>query len=254
MTLRINPRYPLVWRSPDTLQLGVDSPVLFDDPPPLQLRLLADLGRGTTMARLSLITRSAGADPEVVTSLIDRIRDRLDVEAAPGPWWVDGDSALAARIRARLIDLGQVLDPDDPRAVVVVRDWTLDPAAAQHWLAADIAQLPVVAADASVSVGPLITPGAGPCLYCLHAHRVDGDEAWPALAYQLLERPSSPDPLAVEFAIAGAVRLLLTEEGALQTSRQWRFTADGRPPTSELIDRHPSCLCRDSLATVPLSA
>jgi bacteriocin biosynthesis cyclodehydratase domain-containing protein len=60
-----------------------------------------------------------------------------------------------------------------------------------------------------VRIGPLVEPGAGPCLTCLELERVDDDPAWPAIACQLLHRaaPTETTRLGIEAAttVAGMV-------------------------------------------------
>jgi bacteriocin biosynthesis cyclodehydratase domain-containing protein len=58
-----------------------------------------------------------------------------------------------------------------------------------------VAHLPVVSQGHRVLIGPLVTPGRGPCLRCLDLHRCDRDPAWPALLAQLaLPAPVAPAP------------------------------------------------------------
>jgi hypothetical protein len=253
MTLQIDPRFPVVWRSPFALQVGLDDPVIIDDPTPLQLRLLGELVRGTSRTRLIVIAATAQQPPLAVTELLHLIRNRLLVPAPAQRWWVAGDSRLANRIRGTLSSLGQ-LDADDPELVVVCRDWTFDPAAAQHWLSGDIPQLPVISSDTSVTIGPLITPGRGPCLHCLHAYRTDRDPAWPAIACQLLDAPGAADGVLIERVTAEVARLLLTGAGQRDQRRQWVHTAGTSVPQTVARSAHPRCLCRDSVATERVSA
>src|SRR5690606_41266717 len=53
-----------------------------------------------------------------------------------------------------------------------------------------VAHLPVVARGVDAVVGPLVTPGRGPCGRCVDLHRTDADARWPAVATQLLGSPS----------------------------------------------------------------
>ncbi len=61
-------------------------------------------------------------------------------------------------------------------------------------------------------VGPLVVPGAGPCLGCLDLHRGDRDPGWPLVAAQLATRPpaGSPAPgsVACDLALATAASAL----------------------------------------------
>jgi hypothetical protein len=48
-----------------------------------------------------------------------------------------------------------------------------------------IPHLPVTVLETTATVGPLVTPAAGPCLRCLDLHRCDRDPDWPVVAAQL---------------------------------------------------------------------
>ncbi|MHB1173430.1 MAG: TOMM precursor leader peptide-binding protein, partial [Lacisediminihabitans sp.] len=71
MALKLDPRLPLVWRSPSSLQLGVDSPpVVLHNVSNAQERMIAALVPGVSRPGLSMIAREAGAaEPEVVSLL-----------------------------------------------------------------------------------------------------------------------------------------------------------------------------------------
>jgi hypothetical protein len=72
-----------------------------------------------------------------------------------------------------------------PDLVVVVRDDAVELAVADELVHRGIAHLAVVTGADRVVVGPLVLPGRGPCLRCVHLHRCDRDPAWPQLAAQL---------------------------------------------------------------------
>ncbi len=99
-------------------------------------------------------------------------------------------------------------------------------------------------------VGPLVVPGASPCLRCLDLARTDADPDWPALAVQL-GRPAR-SPAACDAVLAAAV--------AAQAAQQALARLDGASPaalggTLELAlpdwrwrrrawVPHPACECR----------
>jgi hypothetical protein len=81
-----------------------------------------------------------------------------------------------------------------PDLVVLVRAAAADSVAAERLLAADVPHLSVVVREAGLAVGPLVLPGAGPCLRCLDLHRTDHDPAWPRLLAQLPGRATAAEP------------------------------------------------------------
>ncbi|WP_317232827.1 hypothetical protein [Clavibacter capsici] len=78
MAIRLDPRLPLVWRTPDSLQLGVDRPpVVLTAVSRLDERLLAALVQGVSRGGLDMIAATEGATPAQVTQLLDLVRPAL---------------------------------------------------------------------------------------------------------------------------------------------------------------------------------
>ena len=73
----------------------------------------------------------------------------------------------------------------DPDLVVLAGAPVIDPAEADGLLGRGIAHLPVTLLETTVTVGPLVSPGTGPCLRCVGLHRADRDPDWPLVAAQL---------------------------------------------------------------------
>jgi bacteriocin biosynthesis cyclodehydratase domain-containing protein len=64
----------------------------------------------------------------------------------------------------------------------------VDPLLPPEWLVAvrEVPHLPVLVRETTAILGPLVEPGATPCLRCLELARGDRDPAWPALTAQLV--------------------------------------------------------------------
>ncbi|RIJ46534.1 hypothetical protein DZF99_17165, partial [Clavibacter phaseoli] len=78
MAIRLDPRLPLVWRTPDSLQLGVDRPpVVLASVSRLDERLLDALVHGISRGGLDMIAATEGAGPAHVTQLLDLVRPAL---------------------------------------------------------------------------------------------------------------------------------------------------------------------------------
>jgi bacteriocin biosynthesis cyclodehydratase domain-containing protein len=243
MILRLDPRYPLVWRTPDTIQLGIDTPLAIVPgvTAPLEC-VIAALRVGVPRSGALMLGRQAGATDAATAALLCALAPALvgidpgvavPGVAVPGTetppltvtWFggrpagpahrgdrpvvcVDGAGATADRIRRLLADLGiTVATPGQlPDLAVIVDHFVLAPERHGHWLRRDVPHLPVLFSDTEARVGPLVEPGAGPCLTCLDLERVDGDPAWPAIASQLLHRtaPTETARLGIEVAATAA--------------------------------------------------
>ncbi|MFV0252370.1 MAG: hypothetical protein ACK5H2_03440 [Beutenbergiaceae bacterium] len=76
-----------------------------------------------------------------------------------------------------------------PDLVLLIEHGAADPVRARPLMREDLPHLPVLIRELDVVVGPLVRPGAGPCLRCLDLARSDADSRWPAVATQVTARP-----------------------------------------------------------------
>lgn len=252
MILRLDPRWPLVWRTPTSVQLGVDPPVVVLDPvTELEERLLAALAVGVSESGLSMIAR--GHDG-VRASLLERIAPALEPrEAAPiaPAIAIVGVRPFGAELEALLLTRGvRVIapaGPERPDLAVVVSHHVIPPDQQAYWLRRDVPHLPVVFTDRAVHVGPVVEPGAGPCLLCLELHHRDADPAWPAIASQLLGRVgTSESALTGREAAVVAARLILTRvsSGPATQHTVVRIDAETGARETTAVEAHPDCGCR----------
>jgi bacteriocin biosynthesis cyclodehydratase domain-containing protein len=261
MVLRLDPRYPLVWRTPDTIQLGIDRPlaVVPGVTAPLE-NVISALRVGVPRSGALMLGRQSGATDAATSALLLALAPALvDLESPPAPparvppalepvrsrstpagrpgsggrpvVCVDGVGPTAERVRGLLTELdirvvatGTAAERphrsargsgergtsehggSEPALAVLVDHFVLAPVRHGRWLRRDVPHLPVVFSDAEVRIGPLVEPGAGPCLTCLEFERVDDDPAWPAIACQLLHRtaPTETTRLSIEAATTAA--------------------------------------------------
>jgi bacteriocin biosynthesis cyclodehydratase domain-containing protein len=283
MALRLDPRLPLVWRTPDSLQLGVDRPpVVLTAVSRLDERLLAALVQGVSRGGLDMIAASEGATPAHVAQLLDLVQPALlpprdtgstagsgslgdDAPARrTGPVVVAGGGPTADRVADALARAGHDVrmrdgGDADPRAAlaVVVAHFAIAPAVYGRWAREDVPHLPVVLGDRHAVVGPLVEPGRTACCYCLDLHRRDADPAWPAIAAQLLGRDSGSEAGVVPAEVAAlaarpAHRLLTTGENPLAAHQAVLDMRTGRVSRRASLP-HPRCGCRalPGTATAP---
>jgi bacteriocin biosynthesis cyclodehydratase domain-containing protein len=271
MVLELDPRFPRIWRSPDTLQFGVDVPCLVLRPVSnAEERMIAALSDGVSLSGLRMIARRARADDRSVDSLLERLAPVLvrtsgpAADAAPGttPLVVlDGEGATASHILGLLrgagAEVGSGLEWSDPlvdRAdfAVIIGSFAIEPGRHSKWLRRDVPHLPVVFSDGGVTVGPLVRPGRGPCVRCVDLHRTDRDPAWPAMATQLYARDRPLESAIVRDAVAAAVAatVLAHLSGDAGTSASEHPSAVARrfdPSSGEWTDQmhmpHKECGC-----------
>ncbi|MFM9877362.1 MAG: TOMM precursor leader peptide-binding protein [Rhodoglobus sp.] len=269
MILKLDPRYPVVWRSPSSIQVGVDPPVaVIDGVTAGQERLLAALAVGVSDAGIGIVTREPS---EHSRALLDALGPAM---AQPGPPSTDSGVVAVAGSGPLATDLAHILGASGVRVLtseradaladagadlaVAVAHYVVAPHLHSLWLRRDVPHLPIVFSDSAVRIGPLVEPGVGPCLRCLELHHRDLDFAWPAVATQLLGRRGGAESalLASEGASAAA-RLVLERlaSGAAGASTSLRIDAATGERTLARWQPHTDCGCRgiEHLAVPPLA-
>lgn len=223
MTLRLDPRRPIVWRTPRSLQIGVD-PVLahLDDVSDGDARLIDALAVGVTHAGLAMLAEHAGVPDGRVEQLLAAVAPALAPEspAARATLAVVGAGVGAQRVAGVLLEAGHPVTLRSPGGtapargrrpgcVALVSTHVVDPREHQRWLRADVPHLPIVFGESAVTIGPLVVPGATACLGCVERRRTLGDPARTAIATQLWGAPAAAESpaLATEAAVE-ALRML----------------------------------------------
>ncbi|XUK63138.1 Bacteriocin biosynthesis cyclodehydratase domain-containing protein [Plantibacter sp. RU18] len=265
MTTRIDPRRPLLWRTPHSLQMGVDDPVVLEHVQTGAEQLIAALQAGFpghVEDRLADAFSIGHAEFERVMSTLAPVIERGDDglrsgATAPARVAIDGSGPVAEPLRRLLgdqcaVELVEAIDSSTShRSVdlaVLCGDYVIAPSRYARWLRDDVAHLPIVLGDSAVRIGPFVTPGDGPCLHCVELHRADGDPAWPAVASQLLGRRSPLDSLLLGSEIAArAARLVLRRIAAdapILAGTQLIIDASTGGIRRRVVREHSRCACR----------
>jgi hypothetical protein len=254
--LRIDPAAALVWRSPSTLQIGVDPPLaVLTDLPPTAERLVAALVAGTDPATLAALAIDRLVDPAELQRLLDVVGPALLPEPATpsARVLVEGPPDLVAGLGVAdgllAHDPAAPPPPDPPALVLLAAHHVLAPGRAARWLASDVPHLPVVFGERAAVLGPFVIPGATPCLRCAEEHRIEADPAWPVLAAQLLGlgRAAAVDAPALRLELharlAAAVRAIRSGGDAGLAGSALRVASDG---SVSRLERpwHARCSCR----------
>lgn len=260
MILRLDPRRPIVWRSPRTLQIGVDPRLaVLDDVSDGDARLIDALTAGATRAGLGTLAAQAGVPAHRVDEVLSAVApalapsdERVGAARLRSPLAIVGRGLAAARVAGVLGEAGHPVAfgasitrvaGRRPSAAVLVSSLVSDPHEHQRWLRRDIAHMAVVFGEVAVTIGPLVVPGLTACLTCVEMQRAAVDPAWTAVAPQLWGRvaPTETGALATEAAVE-ALRMVRRPEAAAGLAV--RLDVD----TGERTERHwvPSeqCGCR----------
>jgi hypothetical protein len=254
--LRLDPAYPVLWRTPSTVQFGLDPAAIIEDPEPWQLRLIDELGRGIPDSAVDPVAMVFGAPEGAGARFVQEVarvvrgddrpsahRARLAVPA------VLAETTRAALVGA-LTSAGVTLDTGETDAstpVIVVAHHVVDPRRVAPFMAGDIPHLPIVLGADRIEVGPYVTPGRTACLSCVGAHRLDRDPHWQALASQLTTHPPAviADSRIVE---AGLVAARLLSDAARHPRRQAHRSIELLPrevqPRVRVHRPHARCGCR----------
>jgi bacteriocin biosynthesis cyclodehydratase domain-containing protein len=226
MEIRFDPRLPLVWRDPQTLQFGADrAVVVLDKITSREERIVAAIAAGHGRSGVAAVAQRARCPEKEVASLVVRLRPALAMRPrrAALSIAIAGSCALADEIAHLLQTAGLTVSTIDAETVeqrapptfgVAVSHQVHDPVVAAAWLRRDIPHLSVVIGDQRTRVGPVIVPGLTACAHCLDLHRSDVDGSWGVIAGQLWGRlPAEPSLLVTREAAVLAARRVLTRLG-----------------------------------------
>ncbi len=234
--LKLNPAHTMLWRSPTSVQFGADEPVAYL---PLMNtaieRVITALSSGVSDVSLVAIARESGMTDGQLAELLAALTPALVGADNISPWriTIDGTGPTAETITMMLSASGHTIVTTRPDVVIVIGHHVLRPDQTGSWLRRDIAHLPVLFGDSLVRIGPLVTPGVGPCLHCVYLDHAEADASWHILATQLLGRKSRLETPRT----CGEVAAMIT---------RWIDNSAGPEMPSRLANRrHP----REGLAT-----
>ena len=229
--------------------------------------LLSLAGNAGTSRDLALANRF-GVRPQRVADLVaalhghDLLEETGTIRAAhqDRSVCVPGRGNVVEQIRAHLTGagVGAVLpraSAEKERAeldlVVLCATDAVTPDVARDWQEAGTPHLPVILRDGAVVIGPLVLPGASPCLRCLDLHRRDRDHAWPSILTQIssptgelgrsVEAPPAQTPTIAALVAMIAVESLSDDEQARGLS--WELSLPWPAVHTRAWTPHPECDC-----------
>jgi hypothetical protein len=157
-----------------------------------------------------------------------------------------GQSVVVAPTAAGVAAAGNAVRAGRSDLAILVGHYVLDPELYGFWLRRDVPHLPVIFADRGVTIGPIVEPGRGPCLYCLERHRSDADPAWPAIASQLWGRKAPTETALVSREVTvTVVRLVLARIAGRvgMAAASAHLDAASGAITTRTEQSHPECGC-----------
>ena len=274
--MRLRPGAPVLARTTTELQVGLRRPVVLSTLTPAQVdfvcsleggrnvgareaRLHADLldtlGRGSMLAPEAAPTAAvrfhgAGAIAvEAATVLarlgwsvafVDRGRARDHGHGAPVATGSSVGMLAAQRVRTAVAD-ATVHGADAPADLDVLITVGIPVTVQRALLTADAPHLIVACDERGATVGPVVTPGNGPCAQCLGLHHTDRDHLWPRIVLQCETRRPRMDPLTAGLAGMLVARLASDFASGARPS-MWRVDDEGVVEVS-VPDVHPDCGC-----------
>jgi hypothetical protein len=271
--MRIDPRLSLVWRTPDTVQIGFPVAVVAAKLTPAQEHLLVALRAGANDSALYGLAKTRGISREDCAAFVEvlrpafepphtpRVRVGVDGHGAAAEAivrllsstcdvrWVNAASVAHERLspdrripsaaRARAEREGQPWRPD---LVVVIATFAISQARCGVWLRREIPHLGVVIGDSVSRVGPLVHAGVGPCLSCVEMQAADADPSRAAMLSQLHGKPSGGENTLVSAELATVVTRVASL--GLAVGEVLELDAATGLWTSESISTCLRCSCR----------
>lgn len=267
---RLNPYLTVVVRPPTLVQLGASATgaAVLRPPPWLTPDATADVLRWMQSYRSPLeITKRCSdigmteADVEGLLHLL-REHDLLEDEPPPTPLRVHlhGRGAIADMLLGELSAIPSVQvsagtsrswSPTgrDVDLVVLTDALSPDPVLQRRLMQERVPHLTVSLRDGTGVVGPLVLPGAAPCLRCLDRTRTDADPGWPTLACQLFGRSGRASPQVLRMTTAVAA-----QQVEIVAASRWHSSpppdalgctleVDGCSVVSRRWSMHPGCGC-----------
>jgi hypothetical protein len=241
--LQLDPDLPVLWRSPDSLQVGVSPPAArSDNLDSRHLPVLAALHTGISPAGLEAIASHEGLSDQETLAFLEDLRPALGNRsfARLPTLGITGSTRHAADFTRVLSQLGYPLDPGAADEAILLAHFVLAPSSYHPYLSSDRPHTPVRFSDQAVLIGPRVTPGEGPCLRCVWERESEHEPALVALASQLSVREAATDTPQLHCLAAWHTRELMRMATPGLTLRLDRYT---QSVTTVLEGVSDSCLC-----------
>lgn len=260
---KINSALPLVWRTPTSLQIGVDNPrVVLPKIYPAEERLLTALRAGIADASLHAVAAECGMTQAESTTLVTTLAPALGELPMLRSWRItlDGAGPFVDTLGILLIAAGHLVVRGSAAVsgktdlAIVVGDYALDPHRPGGWLSRDIPHLPVVFSDETVRIGPLLgsqaQPGDSlalfPCEQCIELTHRDEDECWVAMVSQLVGIPALSQTPLLNAEVSSLIARWVHSPESQHISSNTAIRINSQTGAQEVLtfELHPDCACQ----------
>lgn len=254
---------PLVWRTPTSLQIGIDHPrVVIPKIYPAEERLLSALRVGFSDASLTAVAEECGLTRIETSAFMSALTPAL-TEHSPAPRWriaVDGSGPLVDTLGLLLIAAGHhvfrtsAAGAGKTDLAIVIGDFALEPHRPGSWLSRDIPHLPVVFSDESVRIGPLLGSRVSskstlehyPCEQCIVLTQRDQDECWVAMMSQLVGTAALSQTPIVNAEVSSLIARWIESPTSHPVAHNTAVVIDTRTGGKDVVTfaLHPDCACQ----------
>ena len=260
---KLNSDVPLIWRTPTSLQIGLDNPrVVLPKLYPAEERMISALRAGFADVSLTAISQECGLTSSESAALMAAVKPALEPSPIQPSWRIaiDGSGPVVDTLGLLLIASGhRVVKARASVAgrcdlAIVVGDYALDPHRPGGWLSRDVPHIPVVFSDESVRIGPLLggTPEESsevsefPCEQCIELTHRDSDECWVAMISQLAGTPAPSQQPLLNAEVSAVIARLIHSPTGHQITSNTAMQISAVDGTRELVTfaLHPDCACQ----------
>lgn len=249
---------PLVWRTPHSLQIGIDHPVTtLEDVPDQAAPLIHALQSGVSRDGYLLLAKQLNVRQPVALALVEGLSSAFeDEEARVRPRLVVSGHSVARVIVAETMsqwgyEVSLANSPEPTQSDVVhllAADYLTDPQWLSRYGSGRSPHVPLVFSDHSVTAGPLIIPGATPCLSCRELFLREVEPHWLSLGSQLWGQPAPTATVENARLAAVLVSIVLGELHLDDTAGHphpiVRYLTTNQTISLIAARFHPECHCR----------
>lgn len=254
--IKLNPAFPLIWRSPTSIQIGIDRPLAIAESITLgQERFLSALRTGISEHSLTAIAKECSLNAAELQSTLALFSDACQPETRTPRKRIclDGNHSqinsmgeIFTRLGHSVVRASALSEPQTD-IVFLIADFVQPLHRSGDWHRRNTPHIPVTFGDETIEIGPIVgLEDTAPCAMCISLSKIDKDSAWPVMATQLTGMFSAlPTPLVVH-EITTMLARWITHPETLSISSTQSVVIDVATGKRELrtFSVHAECACQ----------